>query len=228
MNFDCYLFDFDNCLLEIPNTFHYFNNVLLDTLRNLNLNHIPSKKERNEFWFSNENYINLLKSWGIENEPSFWSTFDRVDFEKRKNFLAKRRITLYDDVMPVLETLRESNKYLGIISNTAEYVVRYIMEELDIIDFFHYIFGMGNNRNQDMAKPSPYGILMTLENLSCQKELSQVLMIGDSSADILAAKRAKVNSCLILRESDKFQSGYSNWEYKPDFIINDLREILNI
>jgi HAD superfamily hydrolase (TIGR01549 family) len=227
MNFECYLFDFDNCLLEIPNTFKFFNQVLLKTLERLKVNPIPSKQEREKFWFSGNHYLSLLSSWGIQDEDIFWERFDKTDFNKRKELLDQRKLHLYNDVIPVLEKLRKENKKLGIISNTAEYVVNFILEELNLDHYFQDIFGMGK-KTQNKAKPSPDGVLEVLNNLGCSSNKEGVLMVGDSSADIEAAKMAKIKSCLIIRDSNKFQDGHSNWKYQPDYIITNLGEILDL
>jgi phosphoglycolate phosphatase-like HAD superfamily hydrolase len=51
-------------------------------------------------------------------------------------------------------------------------------------------------------------------------------MIGDSAADITAAKRAKIKSCLIKRDENVHSYNYENWDFQPDYVIDSLREIL--
>ena len=52
-------------------------------------------------------------------------------------------------------------------------------------------------------------------------------MIGDSIVDVYAAKKANISACLIRRDKSKYRDGYGAWEYNPDFVIEQLNEILN-
>jgi phosphoglycolate phosphatase-like HAD superfamily hydrolase len=68
------------------------------------------------------------------------------------------------------------------------------------------------------AKPNPDVIFKALEGLGAQPE--DCLFVGDSPADMEAAKRAGVKSCAVtygygLREE------LLKWE--PDFLIDDFR-----
>ena len=59
-------------------------------------------------------------------------------------------------------------------------------------------------------------------------EISKAIMVGDSKVDIIAAKRAKINACLIRRELDKYPEGYETWEHQPDYIIENLEDIFKL
>jgi phosphoglycolate phosphatase-like HAD superfamily hydrolase len=54
----------------------------------------------------------------------------------------------------------------------------------------------------------------------------KAIMIGDSIVDVFAAKRANIDACLLTRNLNKYPDGYDKWEYKPDFVINNLDEII--
>jgi phosphoglycolate phosphatase-like HAD superfamily hydrolase len=230
MNFDCYLFDLDNSLLYIPNPPEYFDNILKETIEFFSKNGLPPREQRNKFWLSGDQYKILLKEWGVilEDFNEFWEKFDALDFEFRKQFVPKGKIRLFSDVLYVLNELMKVGKKLAIVSNTARYIVDYIIREFGLEDYFDEIFGLGYGNEQNLAKPSPEGIKMILHKLDFDLEHSNALMIGDSIVDIFAAKRANIHACLLKRNFEKYPDGYSDWEHQPDFVIEDLEEILKL
>ena len=133
-------FDLDNSLLDIPKPSEYFDNILLETIKKLSAAPIPNRQERNKFWYSENEYINLLKKWGIGDPTSFWMHFDEIDFEWRKNLLKKDEIYLFEDVITVLKELYNSKKKTAIISNTADYIIEYFVNRLKINQFFDSLF----------------------------------------------------------------------------------------
>ncbi len=227
MKFDCYLFDLDNCLLFIPNYPNYFDDILVKTLEKFKLNIIPNRTERNKLWYAGNDYLKLLYKWGITDSRNFWKFFDDIDLEKRKILVEKEEMFFFNDVLTVLRELRNNDKKLGLISNTADYIIEYILEKFQYNHFFHETFGLGVQKDQAIAKPSPEGIHMVLKKIGISK-YSKAIMVGDSMVDILAAKRANINACLIRRDIDKYPDGYDTWEYQPDFIIDQLDDLYNL
>ncbi len=229
MNWDYFLFDLDNSLLYIPKPAEYFDKVLSETIKKLSRENVPSREERNKFWLSGSDYVKLLRNWGVRDQELFWSHFDEIDFNLRKKYIAREKIHLYDDVVNVLKNLKEkSNKKLAIVSNTADYIVDYVLEEFNLNPFFEVVFGLGSEKTQDMAKPSPEGINFVLNTLSYTNGNKKAIMIGDSIVDVFAAKRANIDACLLTRNLNKYPEGYDKWEYKPDFVIKNLDEIILI
>ena len=228
MKFDYYLFDLDNCLLNFQNPGEYFDNVLVETVKRLTNAPLPSRKERDKFWLSGEKYIDILEKWCVGDINHFWFHFDEIDFDSRKKLVSKDELNLYSDVHEILSELKEADKKMAIISNAANHIVEYIVKEFHISYFFDDIFGLGFDKEQGIAKPSPNGILKVLKKLNFNPEKYKAIMVGDSRLDIYAAKRAKILACLIKRELNKYTDGYKNWEYKPDFEIFHLDELLDL
>ena len=227
MKYNYFLFDLDNCLLYIPNSKDYFDNILFETLKQSSTKHIPERSERNKFWFSGNGYIDYLKKWGTNNVHDFWKCFDEIDFEYRKILVQKNELLLFDDVQCVLEEIYDENKKLAIISNSADYIVDFIVKKFNISKYFNYFFGLSFDKDQSIAKPSPLGVLSVLEKLKYDPKKEKAIMIGDSIVDVYAAKKANISACLIRRDKNKYRDGYGAWEYNPDFVIEQLNEILN-
>ncbi len=227
--FDFYLFDLDNTLLHIRNTSVYFDDILIETLQKLTKNpmFLPEKDERNKFWFSGDDYIHLLESWGITEGSFFWKSFDEIDFKHRKNLFEQGKLQLYDDVITVLEKISDAQKKLGLISNTADYIVEYFLEKFELSHFFHETFGLGFEKDQEVAKPSPEGILHVLKKFNYNPNNSRAIMIGDSRLDVFAAKRANITACLIKRDINKY-TNRNDWESHPNYEIESLTELLII
>ncbi|MBD3194081.1 MAG: HAD-IA family hydrolase [Candidatus Lokiarchaeota archaeon] len=228
MDIDYYLFDLDNSLLHIPNSSEYFDKILVETLNSISKKRIPDRTERNQLWISGDDYYLLLKKWGVFDDEEFWNKFDLTDYHCRLPLIEDKKIYLYPDVIPLLHKLQKYNKNLAIVSNTAQFIVEFVLETFNLTEFFHEVFALGGGNEQEIAKPSPKGILATLNKLDYNEESSSAIMIGDSLVDIVAAKRANIYACLIKRDSQKYIDGFEEWEAPPDFIIENLEEIFNL
>ncbi|MFW9941111.1 MAG: HAD family hydrolase [Candidatus Thorarchaeota archaeon] len=230
MNFDFYIFDLDGTLLNLGNIGAYANQILVKTLNKLSIPKIPEKEERYKFWSAGDKYIEVLNKWGVSKARDFWRHYDKADFEQRKILYNQKKIALFNDVKLVLERIynQKDEKRLGIVSNTADYVVDYVLRKFKIAHYFQYIFSMGAENDQRFAKPSPSGIISILEKCNYDPKIHNALMIGDSMSDIIAAKKAKIFACLIKRDKTRFEKGFKSWKFQPDYIIDRLDEILEL
>jgi len=230
MNFDFYIFDLDGTLLDLGNIGVHVDLILVKTLKKLNVHRIPEKKERNNLWRSGEKFGEILREWGINDSYLFWKYFDENDFEKRKVLLKNKQISLFKDVKTALELIQnhKENKKLAICTNTADYIVEFFLNYFKIDQYFHEIFSLGSNVDQKFAKPSPDGILNILKKFDHNPLEKTAIMIGDSIHDIIAAKKAKISSCLILRHIEKDYMSYKEWNIQPDYVIEHLDELNNL
>ncbi|MCK4369710.1 MAG: HAD family hydrolase, partial [Candidatus Lokiarchaeota archaeon] len=161
----------------------------------------------------------------------FWKVYDEIDFEKRKILIEKNKVYLYKDVTTVLKKIYhdKDNKKLAIISNAAYYIVEYVLEKFNIDKYFHESFGLGYYDNdQELAKPSPKGVLTILKKFNYDSKESKAILVGDSMFDVIAAKKANIYACLIRRDVNTPKRHYRQWDVKPDFIIESLEELLNL
>ena len=124
-----------------------------------------------------------------------------------------------------MQRLRDENKKLALFSNSPNYVVDYVIEKFSLNKYFDLVLSIDYNRIQNLTKPSPYGILYILDKLKYNSENSNAIMIGDSMIDIVAAKRANIYGCLIVRDSSKEAINFEEWEHNPDFIIYSLDDL---
>ncbi|MHA2392216.1 MAG: HAD family hydrolase [Promethearchaeota archaeon] len=230
MKYDIFIFDLDGTLLNLGNIGAYADQILIETLRFLNIPKVPEENIRKRFWSSGDGYIELLKRWGISEPERFWSSYDKIDFKKRKILIDNKDLVLFNDVKRVLEKILncENGKKLALVTNTADFVLDFIMDKFDLAQYFHETFSLGTKIDEKHAKPSPSGINSILKRLKYDSRTHKAIMIGDSIVDVVAAKRANIKSCLIIRNQERFKQHYHNTKIQPDYIIKNLDEILKL
>ncbi len=231
MRFNFYLFDLDGTLLHLGNIGAYADQILRETLERLKAKYPQNRNKRYKLWLSEENFFNVLQEWNVKNPQDFWKVYDEIDFKKRKILIEKNKIYLYRDVKTVLEKIynHKDNKKLAIISNAAYYIVEYVLEKFNISHYFHESFGLGYyNNDQELAKPSPKGVLTILKKFNYDPKKSKAILVGDSVLDVIAAKKANIYACLIRRDKNAPKRHYTQKDIKPDFIIESLEELLNL
>lgn len=97
--------------------------------------------------------------------------------------------SLYAGVIDVLEQLHEAGVHMAVVTNKAAPFTQPLLTHLGISHFFEYVL-CGDELPQ--TKPEPYPINHLVERWGLKK--SQMLMVGDSKNDILAAQRAGVRA----------------------------------
>jgi HAD superfamily hydrolase (TIGR01549 family) len=94
---------------------------------------------------------------------------------------------------------------------------RAVLERFGLLPYFDHVQGTDGFP----AKPNPDVIFKALEGLGAKKE--DCLFVGDSSADMEAARRAGVRSCAATYGYGR-REDLARWQ--PDFWIGDLRELI--
>jgi len=197
--FTCILLDLDNTLIGIPETYKYFDDLIQEVLLSeFHFSTVPDRETRNKLWRSGKEYIKILHDWGVSDADEFWRVFDRLDGVKRKKLIANQELILYNDVIPTLQKLRANPALkLGIVTNSPDFIADHELEAYNLSRFFDAVLGLGDD--QTICKPEPTGILMMMENLQATPE--KTVYIGDSMIDMIAAKRAGIQSMLIHRKN---------------------------
>ncbi len=95
---------------------------------------------------------------------------------------------IYDGVTAVLEELKNANLKMGICSNKAFEMVNLILESFDLAKYF---CGVTGGDNVAFNKPDGRHIFETLRLMGIDN--TNVLMVGDTINDIVAARDAGVS-----------------------------------
>ncbi|MCF2139939.1 MAG: HAD family hydrolase [Candidatus Lokiarchaeota archaeon] len=216
----CILFDMDNTLIEIPDTHSYFDGLIQEVIAKDFHLPMPSVESRDQLWRTGDDFIQVLKSWGIESYKQFWHFFDKRDVIGRKKLMQDGKMQLYPDVLHFLEKMKKKSVSMAIVTNTPKFIAEPELQEFNIIRFFDYIAGLGDI--QELCKPNPEGILQVLNHLGYRA--SETIFIGDSVVDALAAARARIHPILIRRKK-KIPKFPKELDEKSVLFLDNLTDI---
>ncbi len=127
--------------------------------------------------------------------------------------------TLYPGVRETLDELHANEIALAVLTNKPVRFSVGLLEGLAIDMHFFRIYG-GNSFEE--KKPNPVGIRMLMEESGAVRE--RTLMVGDSAVDVLTARNARVPACGV-------RWGFQPESFAttpPDFLIDEMREILDV
>lgn len=122
---------------------------------------------------------------------------------------AAKTTSLQDGVIEVLDHFRIERKTQAVLTNVPGYIAKMTLDRFRLVNYFTRI--MGRDEMSDL-KPDPRGMGTLLRRLKVSPD--QVLMIGDSILDVLAAKANHVRTIGIasgisrkqeLQEAGAFQ-----------------------
>ena len=124
----------------------------------------------------------------------------------------------FEGVVEFLDWGAAHHKKLVCVTNKPELPARKIIEELALDHYFDDV--IGGDRFEE-RKPHPKQLLHCVDTYGVTKE--QVLMIGDSSNDVEAARRAGVD-CIVL--SYGYNHGENILDCQPQQVVDNLRELI--
>lgn len=105
-------------------------------------------------------------------------------FKEHYNLHCNDKTTLYPDVIPLLEKLKEHKIKMAIVSNKADFGVKKLQEI-----YFHGLIATAiGQREQIKRKPAPDMVLEALRELGAKAE--EAVYIGDSEVDLATAGNA--------------------------------------
>lgn len=125
---------------------------------------------------------------------------------------------LYPGAVELLSRLTEERIPLGLCTNKAEPITAIALDALGIRRFFRSVVGA---RDDLPKKPDPAALRAAFDPLIGGGDATQVIMIGDTAADIGAARAAGCRSIAITH-------GYSRVpapELGADAIVDSLAEV---
>jgi phosphoglycolate phosphatase len=135
--------------------------------------------------------------------------------------------TVYEGIPETLASLAKANstksnglqRLMAVLSNKPVNPSRDIVQSLGLSDFFVRIYG-GNSFAT--KKPDPLGVQTLLCETGVQAD--EVLMIGDSSVDVLTGRNARLWTCGVRYGF----APHTLAEVPPDVLIDSPRELAEL
>ncbi len=110
----------------------------------------------------------------------------------------RERLRIMPNAKEALSELKSRGLKLAVVSNTQEVIAKKTLQDIGIIQFFGLILGGDNIKN---GKPEPDILYKALELMKLNKD--EVLFIGDTIWDKMAAKKANIKFVGFRQDGDK-------------------------
>lgn len=146
---------------------------------------------------------------------------DLIQIYRKYNFSRHDElVTAFPYVRETLARLHQSGIKIGIVTVKIRQTTEMGLRLCGLTPYIDHIVTLEDVAH---AKPDPEGIHLALRELGGVKE--EAIMVGDSHYDIQAGKRAEVKTVGV---SWSLKGRAYLEREKPDYIIDDMRELLPI
>ncbi|AFL94271.1 hypothetical protein CL1_0056 [Thermococcus cleftensis] len=135
-----------------------------------------------------------VERFGIDH-VEFWKAMDRANRAYRERLLREGKIKPFPDV-EALGELRNLGLKLAAVSNASQDNTELVLGAFGLDKHFDVVFGKDYSY-LDGVKPSPYLVNKALNALNLKP--GEVLLVGDSSNDVLAGKNAGIKTVNVTR-----------------------------
>ena len=128
---------------------------------------------------------------------------------------------LFPQVRDLIERCRHHGMQTALVTSSPRSLIGNVAVRLDVHHLFDFVVCGDEVANY---KPHPEPVLKTLIALECAA--ANAIMIGDSTADILAGKAAGTRTALYMPDDHhRFHDGERLRATSPDFIFRDHDEL---
>ncbi|QHI95275.1 HAD-IA family hydrolase [Aristophania vespae] len=126
---------------------------------------------------------------------------------------------LFDNVVSTLEELKKQNHQLVVISNKHAQTLKKGLEHFGITSFFDVVIGAEEDKPR---KPDPTVYTQRLEPLFPHVPLSDMLIVGDTLADLKFAQEINIASCWAAYGHGVTEACLA---LRPNFQINKFSDL---
>lgn len=208
------VFDLDDTLISeldyVKSGFRHISNILSLQLR----------QSREEI------YNQLTEFFSEDTNMVFNRLFDKLSVSYTEDDILKLvdayrshmpEIKFYEDVLPVLDTLKQKNIKTGIITDGYAITQRNKLQVLQADEYFDHII-VTDELGRSYWKPNPLAFELMKEQLNV--EFDEMMYVGDNPAkDFYIAARYPVKTVRIIRNSGV----YTNTAY-----LHDVKEFYKV
>ncbi len=174
-------------------------------------------------------FIEVLRKHGIPQDvinSRLDNALEHMSKSFKKNFEAHQDIELNEGVRELLDMLKESGFFLGIVTGNLESIARIKLARAGIEDYFSV--GAFGDRFESRSLLVDSAIKEAERIVGQRLNKNNIFVVGDSFSDILAGKECGVKTIGVATGNSSIDTLGS---YHPDFIIKNFenpREVLNI
>ncbi|MCH7384921.1 phosphoglycolate phosphatase [Acinetobacter dispersus] len=154
--------------------------------------------------------------------------FEQVDAQQQEQLLSTFvdvyaqelcvNTRVYEGVLPFLDYCQTHNITMACVTNKPEHLAKGILDILQLSPYFKIVIG-GDSLSERKPHPLPLLHCVELEGTST----AETLMIGDSSNDVEAARRAGID-CIVV--SYGYNHGESIYDCQPQQVVDHLAELV--
>ncbi|GBR45311.1 HAD family hydrolase [Neokomagataea thailandica] len=132
------------------------------------------------------------------------------------------KTVLFDGVVPVLEALKAKNIHLAVLSNKHAPTVLASIKRFQLGHFFDAVIG---SEPGHAVKPDRRVMDERVRLVYPDAAVERFMMVGDTTADLLFARRAGLASCWARYGHGRAEQCV---EQNPDYIIDDVCGLLDL
>ncbi|MCP4130847.1 MAG: HAD family hydrolase [bacterium] len=208
MKYKYFLFDWDGCLAD---TLHIWFQAMKESLSQCGIE-APDDTIKQGFqsW-------KIFYQLGVTNMELFTQkVYEYVDGSLDS-------VELNDGAANTLLKMREKNLKTAIVSSSEQSKIRPVLKRLRITDLFDCVIARDDVK---MLKPDSEPILKAISNIGGEKK--ETVMIGDSTVDIEAGKKAEISTIWFSSKSNQdYHLHVKESQINPDITIKHFSELEN-
>jgi pyrophosphatase PpaX len=141
-----------------------------------------------------------------------------VDYFRQYQLKHLLNLDFFPNVLDTLKSLKSKGYKMSILTQKSNCTINKFLIAKRERDMFDFVLGRDDITK---AKPDPEGLFKLAKLL--QTNVSNLIMIGDSFADIEAGKNAGCTTIAVAHNGEKFSQRILN--LKPDYLIDSFGEI---
>ena len=134
-----------------------------------------------------------------------------------RNYMETAECSLFEGVYETLEAMQKSSIVLALLTNKSRSLCEVQLRLTGSEKFFSYV---QCDDGSVALKPAPNGVFRIAEHFNVG--LDDILMVGDSWTDIMAAKNAGASSCFVEYGIGEIDLS----DISPQYKISSFKELL--
>lgn len=203
------LFDLDGTLLDT-------NKIIIESYKYTIKKHFNRElEEENITKYFGEPLITTLSRYSKENAEELVKTYKAYNESIHDGLVTEMK-----GAADILMALREAGVKVAVVTSKRRYLAERGMKLCNLLEKVDAII-----TPEDTVKHKPEGEPVLKACSALEVLPSEALMVGDSHYDIMCGKNAGSKTCVVRYSLLPFEE---LMKYKPDFIIEDLMDLMQI